>query len=506
MSIDRRASGQLRRRRVLYQTSREGGTETAAQRRTVEKMREARKPTASYGSHVNRRLRGRWFSMVPVSSAALSAWSISIGTLAGILIFAHWLSVTWQPIAGNVELARPLRLDHNDGFGGWTRSFFFACSSATALLIYQLRRYKVDDYTGQYRIWRPVILLSLVLSIDAVANVTPWGGAVLDAILGQRAAMSGTDWVRIALIIGGCAFGARMTAELWRCKLALAWMLISLVAMAIPALNRWTAMSTGSISGWMLATSSSLVAATTLWLCLGTYLRMLYREVRGLNDQALDDGRVQAGLASDGEMTSRGWFPWFSRREPDLPAAPVKAADKPVVKPAAKTVSVAAAAPVNPTAEKSEAPMTEAKRSWFRRNPAVKSEKVVEPPFSQPAPKSTPLKMEPKPAAIKADASKSDVANDQPTAAKSRGLGSWFRRSAADDVAGDAKKTGPVVTAKPTVKPSSSLPASSPPSTSENATSEDDDESGDDSVDWGNLNKSERRRMRKEIKRGGRAA
>ena len=55
-----------RRRRVLYSAHQaDHEPSSAASRRHAEKLREARCPQMAYGSRVHRRIRGRWFSLVP---------------------------------------------------------------------------------------------------------------------------------------------------------------------------------------------------------------------------------------------------------------------------------------------------------------------------------------------------------------------------------------------------------------------------------------------------------
>lgn len=579
MSIDRRISAQSRRRRVLYQTSRDVTPETAAERRTAERLREARRPTASYGSHVNRRLRGRWFSLVPVGRTAMSICGLVIFGSAMALTLLHWASVAWEPLANNVELARPLRLDRTDSFGSWAKSFYLAAASATALLVYQLRRYKVDDYTGSYRIWRSVIVLIAVLSIDSICNLVPWIGAMIDAVLGKRVALSGADWIRIGLTIGGGALALRLVAEVRRSRVALAMMLVALIGFAIPLLSHWNLVDTTSISGWMMTTSSPLLAAAALWISIGGYLRMLFREVRGFDEEELAlqlelaDARKTPKTEVEAENTM-SLRRWFRRTESAKETSEVKT-KKPRVAVTAKTTAPATEAKTESRSEaktetkaetKSDAKVaakpetkTDSKRSWFSfgrskkptdgsatdvdkksamsatKSPeaqkyAAAEKPVSEKPVVEPKPE---RKMETKSDTVDGDAkpkrswfslrrskpteSKAAGTTDSPASTKPavvavktepatpaaaapekparKGIGSWLRR---DPAPKDAAATA---NDKPT-------PVPKPAARAESAESDDDDEDdmSDDSVDWGSMNKSERRRMRKEIKRGGRAA
>jgi len=448
---------------------------------------------------------------------------IIFGSAAALTIL-HGASVTWEPLANNAELARPLRLDRADSFGSWAKSFYLAAAAATALLVYQLRRYKVDDYTGSYRIWRSVIVLIAVLSIDSICNLVPWMGAMIDAVLGKRVALSGADWIRIGLTIGGGALALRLVAEVRRSRVALAMMLIALIGFEIPLLSHWNLVDTTSISGWMMATSSPLLAAAALWISIGGYLRMLFREVRGFDEEELAsqlelaDARKASKAEAENTTSPRRWFrrtdtaketSEVKTKKPRIavttkitaPAMEAKADSRSEAKTETKAETkseakaeakpVIAPKPDRKTEPKSAAVDGEAKpkRSWFslRRSKPTESEAagVADSPSST------------KPAvlAAKAQPATPTAAAAAPEKPARKGLGSWLRRDPA------AKDAAAIANDK-------STPVPKPAARSESAESDDDDEDdmSDDSVDWGSMNKSERRRMRKEIKRGGRAA
>ncbi len=283
MSYSRRTTE--RRRRVLYSTHHADSLRsTAAGRREAERLREARRPTAAYGSRVHRRLRGRWFSLVPVRRWTLGVAILGLLSLVAALCLAHHAAVAWPSVAGAPEIARPLRLDRPDSFGRWVACVISAVSAGVCLLIYQLRRYRTDDFEGHYRMWRLVLLVMLMTSVNELVGLLSWGGAILDATLGRRVALSGEDWVRIAVTIGGAALALRLIAEVRRCRWSLASMAAAWLILALPAASSWNVIEINSLGRWVLVSSAPLVGQTTLLIAFGVYLRMLYREVRHIDD------------------------------------------------------------------------------------------------------------------------------------------------------------------------------------------------------------------------------
>ena len=280
----KRIDSDSRRRRVLiYQSCCGDEATTAVDRRKAEQLRKARKEPATYGANVNRRLRGRWFSLVPVKRRAIAAVGFVLLLVVASLGMAHWAANYWQPLAQRPEVARPFYLDRPDSFGTWVRALFLAAAAGTATLIYQLRRYRNDDYRGSYRMWPPVIILIAIGSVDAVAGLFPWIGELIQWGMGRRVVVSGGDWMRMLLSVGGLALGVRILIELRSSKLALASMAIGSVFFAIPLLAQWEMLKPETQTRWFLITTSPLIAAALLWFACAAYLRKLFREVRGID-------------------------------------------------------------------------------------------------------------------------------------------------------------------------------------------------------------------------------
>ena len=523
MSYGRRTTD--RRRRVLYSSHHaENEPSTAASRRAALKLREARRPSAAYGSRVHRRLRGRWFSLVPVRRRALIAWTATVGLVTLLLCFAHYASVTWPSIAYRPEIARALRLDRPDSFGRWFTCVLLAGCAGISLLIYQLRRHKNDDYRGHYRLWRLMLVILLLASIDALASLVDWGGALVDAGFGKRVALSGNDWIRIGLSIGGAVLALRLTVEVRRSRWALLTMVIACVVLAFPVAARWNLFEVDTIGRWTLVTSAPLMVSALLFVSLGGYLRMLFREVRNIEDSRsvsdrLGELRLRLFAGSDeselppalkgstaaprenrkeDQVNDRESPPksgWFGRGGRD-DAESAGRSEKTVAR---ETVS-----------EESEAPPKK-KRGWFASRKtsskdASLNDDAAEKSDSKPTKRSR-FSLRLRPTAETSETTKqadqnaqaSQTSDDRETGEakpkKRFGLGGWMKGKKPVD-------TGSEDTAD---EPANASEASSRQQQSYSA-SQEDEEIDVDSIDWDSMSKSERRRLRKKLKRQGRAA
>lgn len=581
MSTGRRETSNERRRRLLvYRSGQPEAAGSATDRRQLDEFRQARRPVAGYSTHVRRRLRGRWYSLVPVRRRSMLLLATAVMSVAVALCVAHWMAVLWPPLVARAELARPLRLDRPDSFGSWLRAALFAGSAVLSLLIYQLRRYRNDDYLGSYRIWPPLIVLMLVASIDSVCRLVPWIGSILEWSTGDGSLMAGSDWVRIVITIGGMALALRVVAEVWRSPVAMPLMTLAIVGLALPTAARWGIVGTGTRFRWLILTSAPTVGAAALWLSCVAYLRMLFREVRHLDhdtiasrvrrwrdqsEQAKQQRRearqeardqliaakaaakaeqlaakqtVQAQRQADKDAAQQQRDAAVAQRAADkaqlatdkAAAKEQKAADKaaarePQAKPGGEAPPRKAAAPLpavavgkTPAAEVADSADTAAKpprnwRFWKRKPKDVAAE--ADPSGDQPR--------DSRPAAT---AAVSAPAAEDSEPKPARNWKFWKRKPKAE-VVGDTQTPAVRPTATRSVpQPSSEnaadgASADDAPAASKRglggwfsklkrkpaaATDDGEGEGGDDGVDWSSMDKAERRRMRREMKRGGNAA
>ncbi|MDF1839883.1 MAG: hypothetical protein P1U77_00510 [Rubripirellula sp.] len=278
MSNERRTLD--RRRRVLYSThqtdSATGGD--------LARMREARQPSAAYGSRVHRRLRARWFSLVPVKRSSMALVASIIFAISSLLCLGHYASVSWPSIADNPGISGPLRLDRPDSFGRWFMVMMLAGTAGLSFLIYQLRRHRNDDFAGRYRLWRTVLIVALLSSLQALVPIVDWSGALLDLAFGRRVALAGGDWVRLIVLFGGAILLLQMLAEIHRCRFAMLTLSLSVVCWGIAVAVQWNVMEVTTVGRWVLVTAMPLMASSAVFIATIAYLRMLYREVRQVED------------------------------------------------------------------------------------------------------------------------------------------------------------------------------------------------------------------------------
>ncbi|TWT97501.1 hypothetical protein [Neorhodopirellula pilleata] len=511
-----------RRRRVMLSTGAGSvAAPTASSRKRIEELREARRPSMAYGSRVRRCLRGRWFSLVPVTPAAYAKSLLAIAGIVFLLIVLHDASVRYEWVAGRQTWVDVLRINRYGSLGRYVIGLLYLAVAGAAWLVYQLRRYRNDDFSGNYQLWQWILGTSLVASFASTVPLTEMAGVGIEWFLGKRIALSGEDWIELFLMVGGAILALRTIAEMWHYRFAAVLMVGGWVMIAIPIAAQWNVIAVEEVNRWTIVTSAPLVAVALWFAATVGYLRCLFREVRGIQPAPgfIERFRLIARPDSgDSEEPLEDSALPVTRPKPIQTEAPAQT--KPVAqpKPATQPKPVAQPTKRDTDSDDDEQDRDQAKRSWmsfFRRKPKLvsadsspskdvkDSSKVVA--AKTPPKESHPIKSQSDTNRDTAAGSEHDASSEPPAKKRRFGLGSIMKRRQADEAEDDEPK-----------KPVHAQSAASQPSHDDEDDTDDDDSNNDDGsddgdlsedgIDWSNMSKAERRRMRKQLKRGGRAA
>jgi hypothetical protein len=90
--------------------------------------------------------------------------------------------------------ATPFELSGSGSLGAWIKAVVLLASSAVCLLVYSIRRHRIDDFRGRYRIWLAAAVACLVTSADSVAGLHQVLADVLGNVTGWTALRDGAVW------------------------------------------------------------------------------------------------------------------------------------------------------------------------------------------------------------------------------------------------------------------------------------------------------------------------
>ncbi len=133
---------------------------------------------------------------------------IGVLALVGVMTTALVEALYWfaAPLAGTYgfESAAAFDLTGAGSVAAWLSAVVLMLASVTCVLIYSLRRHRIDDFKGRYRVWLTAAVACALLSIECVAPVHRLIVAVAAYHTGWTALRGHAAWW---LALGGLPLG-----------------------------------------------------------------------------------------------------------------------------------------------------------------------------------------------------------------------------------------------------------------------------------------------------------
>ncbi len=229
-----------RRRRVLRENAALEQAETTAKSRRSAAKRNTNtdeagvRKGAGYSQDVRQACGHRLVQLIPVrpmSYACVIAVSLLIPAL---LSTAHYLVYVngRLPWYGH-PLALTLDANYNRSIANWvTGQLWLLCLGAT-VLTFQLRRHKLDDYSGEYRLWFWLVLTCIVGSLESSTGIIQLFSMALNNWSTTTLGWSGPAVVKATLAVLVGMLGIRLCTELKAAPTSVVCVMLGLVAWAI---------------------------------------------------------------------------------------------------------------------------------------------------------------------------------------------------------------------------------------------------------------------------------
>ncbi len=202
--------------------------------------------------------------------------------LTATLAALHYFAVPIAVLSGMQNTAA-LDFSAPGSLAAWFSAVVLLVASAACLLTYSIRRHRIDDFRGRYRVWLGAALACLAMSVDSVAGLHQVAADVLGHLTGWTALRDGAAWW---LVLAGLPIGwivLRALLDVRECRLAAALLVAAAINYAASAV---TFLGLTPIAD---PQSRSLAVGTTLlvghWLVLASvvaYARFVVLDAQGL--------------------------------------------------------------------------------------------------------------------------------------------------------------------------------------------------------------------------------
>ena len=209
--------------------------------------------------------------------------------LAGFAIIGGLEALySWMPqLAANTtdSSIAAFDLDAEGSLATWYSSLLLLLAACAAVLVYMVRRHKMDDYQGNYRVWLWAAMCWVLMSIDESSSLHEGFKEMMAYATGSRV-IEGSDgsiwWVVPYFFLLG-AVGSRLLADMRECKLSTAAFLTTAVCYAVAVVTQlgWIMPESGA-RGVMLEEGLEMTGNLMLLTAMALHARYVILDAEGL--------------------------------------------------------------------------------------------------------------------------------------------------------------------------------------------------------------------------------
>jgi hypothetical protein len=216
----------------------------------------------------------------------LLVFLIGLGAVAGLEALFLWVPTrvsTW-------DLGSPACL------ATWLNSMLLALAAVGAAIVYSVRRFRLDDYRGHYRIWLWAALCWLLLSVDQTAHIRSALKELLVMVTGTPLYGDGSLWwiAIYTFLLGGV--GTRLLVDMRHSWSSSAMLLATALGYMAALAARFDLVTVDQpVQKVMIQQGGMLAGSFLLFLSMGLHARYVLLDATGL-------------LPAEGfEVEDRGW-------------------------------------------------------------------------------------------------------------------------------------------------------------------------------------------------------
>jgi hypothetical protein len=217
----------------------------------------------------------RKYRTIGMVMAAGAATAVTLGAL-------HHFAQTVAAAAGMPTL-RPFDIGAPGSVAAWVSAVVLFVASAKCLLIYSIRRHRIDDIRGRYRIWLGASAACMLLSVNSVAGLHQVVAHSLSHVVGWTALRDGAVWWIAIAGLPLAWIGVRVLLDVRECRLAATMVVASVICYATSAASYFGFIPTGDAKNSSLITGSTMMLGH--WIALAVtlaYARFVVLDAQGL--------------------------------------------------------------------------------------------------------------------------------------------------------------------------------------------------------------------------------
>jgi hypothetical protein len=173
------------------------------------------------------------------------------------------------------------------GVAAWAAALALLLSAALGRIVFSLRRHRVGDVRGRYRVWRWITIGAVAMSVNAIVGGHELLAAAARAATGWSLTSSGAEWWLTPCILAGGWIGMRLLLEVAESRASAALVVAAAACYGLGAAGAlgWSPEALGAWSG-AVAGAMPLAGHTFALAALAVFARYVVLDVQGLVDHA----------------------------------------------------------------------------------------------------------------------------------------------------------------------------------------------------------------------------
>jgi len=174
-----------------------------------------------------------------------------------------------------------------DRLVAWTSTTLLLLTVGYTRLIHSLRKHRVDDYRGRYRIWRTAGWAAIVAGFATITGVHTIVGQVLGHVTGWSLLPNSPGWWLVPTVLLGSWLLVRLAVDVAECRTALTAYVLAIGCFALAAASA-AGFAPALITAWPDTPSRLLPLCGNTMLFAGSILfaRYVVLDVQGLIEHA----------------------------------------------------------------------------------------------------------------------------------------------------------------------------------------------------------------------------
>jgi hypothetical protein len=174
-------------------------------------------------------------------------------------------------------------LDGEGSLAVWFSSMTLAAAGLVAIVVYTVRRHKVDDYHGRYRIWLWAASCWLLMSLDETASLHEGFKEMMATVSGTRLFGDGSVWWVVPYFFLLGAVGTRLLVDMRCCWLSSATLVLAALCYASAvAAQLGLVLHDGGAREVMFEEGAELFGDLLLLMAMGLHARHVILDAQGL--------------------------------------------------------------------------------------------------------------------------------------------------------------------------------------------------------------------------------